>query len=586
MQQFLDVYGFVSVLLHMAVLLSRSALIGGIAFWVLLAVPVSRDLTREDGARLLGIARRGVRIAAWLTLGLTALASVLGALALAASMEIPLGSALGAEFVVSGAIVVAGAALALLLAAPADPPAPGRRLALAAAALLCLAGGVAGSHAMARTEDRALLMLATALHHLGAALWLGGLPVFLASLRLAGPVRRRAAVPAGLSVAGPASLGAAQVAAPAMSGLSAARAIGAAYSRLAAGGVLLIVLGILGFWGAYLGGVGNLYGTAYGAMSATKGALFGLLLLLGLGNFLVLHGFVRNPEKHLNHVRRFVECEIGLGVAVLAAAASLTSLPPAVDNPAADVASWAEVTERFTPTWPRLSSPDHADLAIPELQARLDAEWQRRQADPRPQAFAPGEGFLPPRNASDIAWSEYNHHWAGLVVLLVGLAALLDATGRVPWARHWPLLFLILAGFLAFRSDPEVWPLGEIGLIESMRDAEVVQHRLFALLVVAFAVAEWRVRLGKVQGRLRYVFPGAMVLGGVLLLAHNHAISNVKEALLIELSHLPLGAMAVISGCARWVELRGEGREARIARWVWPVGMVLMGLLLMLYREA
>jgi putative copper resistance protein D len=220
------------------------------------------------------------------------------------------------------------------------------------------------------------------------------------------------------------------------------------------------------------------------------------------------------------------------------------------------------------------------------LQAKLDAETQAEAAVQRPQAFTPGEGLLPPRNAQDIAWSEYNHHWAGIMVLLVGLAALADASRRVPIARHWPLIFIGLAGFIFLRSDPEAWPLGEIGLLQSLRDPEVVQHKLAGLLVVGFAVTEWWVRLGKVTGRARYVFPLAMIAGGVLLLAHSHAISNIKDAQLIELSHLPLAVLALIAGCARWIELRGPPALSRPARWIWPSCLMLIGVLLILYREA
>ena len=48
----------------------------------------------------------------------------------------------------------------------------------------------------------------------------------------------------------------------------------------------------------------------------------------------------------------------------------------------------------------------------------------------------------------------------GCSSLAVGLLALLNRAG-VRWARHWPLLFLGLAVFLFFRSDPETWPLGD-----------------------------------------------------------------------------------------------------------------------------
>jgi copper resistance protein D len=43
-----------------------------------------------------------------------------------------------------------------------------------------------------------------------------------------------------------------------------------------------------------------------------------------------------------------------------------------------------------------------------------------------PQAYVPGEGVILPRNAEDIAWSEYNHYWAGILVLLIGLLAMVE----------------------------------------------------------------------------------------------------------------------------------------------------------------
>src|SRR5204863_398397 len=79
----------------------------------------------------------------------------------------------------------------------------------------------------------------------------------------------------------------------------------------------------------------------------------------------------------------------------------------------------------------------------------------------------------------DIAWSEYNHHYAGLVMLSIGAASLI-ARWFSP-ARHWPLLFLGLAFFLLVRADAENWPLGPRGFWESFQVAEVAQHRIFVL---------------------------------------------------------------------------------------------------------
>ena len=42
----------------------------------------------------------------------------------------------------------------------------------------------------------------------------------------------------------------------------------------------------------------------------------------------------------------------------------------------------------------------------------------------------------------------------------------------------------------------------------------------------------------------------------MVLLTHTHAITNVKENLLVELTHVPMGLLAVFAGWARWLEIR------------------------------
>jgi len=236
---------------------------------------------------------------------------------------------------------------------------------------------------------------------------------------------------------------------------------------------------------------------------------------------------------------------------------------------------------------PRLESPDRAALALPALQARLDAEARSSQSASRLPAFVPGSGETPPRNAYDIAWSEYNHHWAGLLVAAIGLAAFARRSGRLTAARHWPLLFLLLAGFLFLRTDPEAWPIGEIGFIESWKEPDVAQHRLFVLLIVVFALFEWAVSTGRIVSRaLARVFPLLVAIAGTLLLTHSHALGNAKEELLIEYSHLPIAVMGVTAGWARWLEVEAPLAEGRWAGWLWPACFVLIGLLLLFYREA
>ena len=335
----------------------------------------------------------------------------------------------------------------------------------------------------------------------------------------------------------------------------------------------------------YLGSIDAVYGTAYGAMATAKGVLFVMLLCLGGANFYALRRPTADAEA-IRRVRRFAEIEMGVGFAVLMAAASITSIPPAVDL-IDDRVTLPELEARMTPVAPRLESPDHAALAIPALQARLDQERQATEASTRAPAFIPGGGAPPPRNAYDIAWSEYNHHWAGLLVTIMGLAALAHRSGKAPWTKRWPLLFLLIAAFLFLRADPEVWPMGETGIVESLKDPEVAQHRLFVALIVAFALFEWRVRAGRAASRTQMrVFPFLTAVGGTLLLAHSHALANVKEELLIEMTHLPIAVLGIAAGWARWLEIEAPAAEGRRAGWIWPACFVLIGLLLLGYREA
>src|SRR5438132_12320324 len=82
-------------------------------------------------------------------------------------------------------------------------------------------------------------------------------------------------------------------------------------------------------------------------------------------------------------LRRLVEVEFGLGLTTLFVAASLTSLPPAVDV-VADRATLTEVAARFAPRWPTLSSPALAEMPVHDPDA--------------------------PRTAAHRALSEVNHH--------------------------------------------------------------------------------------------------------------------------------------------------------------------------------
>src|SRR6516164_5297739 len=200
------------------------------------------------------------------------------------------------------------------------------------------------------------------------------------------------------------------------------------------------------------------------------------------------------------------------------------------------------------PEWPRLSSSRLDEISGSSLQATKRA---RQLGLPPPPAHD--------NTSADIAWSEYNHHWAGIFVLLLGVLAALAQRRAPRSARYWPLLLVGLAVFVFLRADPEGWPLGPDSFWEAIQNGEVLQHKAFALLILLFAAFELRVQLGKARAVATYVFPAVCAIGGALLLTHSHSLSNMKEQLLAELSHAPIAIAAVFAGWSRWLELRLPG---------------------------
>lgn len=547
----LDIFGFLSVVLRGLVLTAQSLTIGGIIFLALLARPLRRQLGESGAATI----ERCRRLLLWSAVALAAVESLfllLECLVLAGTLDSSLADAFGADFARFGLIAVAAAMVVVILTAkPLSTP---RFLPLPVLALIILLAQIATSHAAAQLADRGPLLLADFLHMAAAAAWIGGIPYFLLALGRA------------------------------RDGIAYGR-IGRRFSLISMGAVAVLVAAGIAMAVPYIGSIDAIYGTAYGVMVATKVMLLLGLLFFGAMNNRLIERLRRDPSTPILRLRRFAEVEIGIGLTVLFAAASLTSQPPAVDL-TADRASLHEIVERLTPHWPRLESPDHASLALSALQVQVAAATPATTTA-RPLAYVPGEGSVPPRNAEDIAWSEYNHHWAGIFVLAIGILALLERTGRASWARHWPLLFLGLAAFLFVRSDPEVWPLGDVGFWVSFRDPEVVQHRIFVVLIAAFALFEWRVRVGRLRrSGAALVFPLITAAGGALLLTHSHALSNIKEQLLIEITHVPLALCGITAAWARWLELRLDDRGSRTASWIWPVAFIFVGIILLIYRES
>jgi putative copper resistance protein D len=531
--QLLDVFGFLSVLLRGGALASSALVLGG-AIFVLWVCPRT------------GEALQSCRRLLWWSAGALAVVQLCYVAAdsaiLAATAGLPLRDIAGANFFLAGVGAICAAAAIGALARRTGRPAHG----ILIPAAVVVSALIMTSHAAGRVNQRPLLIALTALHLGAAAAWVGAMPYFLLAIARSGDAFT-------------------------------ANHLCRSFSRLALTGVAVLAGSGIGLSMLYVGSPHAIYGTSYGAMVASKVVLLGLLLLPGGFNYLIVRQHPVICYRLLPSLRRFAEAEVGIGFTVILAAASLTSQPPAVDMQAGRLTA-AEIAQRMSPGWPQLHTPP-LDALSPATPLGFGA------TEPGLVSFVPGTSYHP-NTPGDIAWSEYNHHWSGLIVMVAGLAAVL-ASLRVRWARHWPLAFLGLAVFLFLRSDPENWPLGPRSFWQSFAVAEVLQHRVFVVLIVAFAYFEWAVRTGRISShRASLVFPAVCAAGGALLLTHSHALGNIKEELLAELSHIPLAILAVAAGWSRWLELRLAIPQRRMLAWVWPVCLVLIGAVLLNYREA
>lgn len=544
---FLRDYPLAAVLLRAATLAFNSLLIGGIVFCAaLLPRSLSSSVAIEKffphALRLLRISALGLSAAQILFVSLdSAMLMSTGGLHLADLVT--------ANYFLAGVLVIFTTATFLILSRSGLPGRPRWLLFV----IPLLSATIWTSHAASRLEDQVRLMLLTGLHQLAAAVWIGGMPYlwFLLASRV------------NTEVAG----------GEAVSDDAVVRAV-RRYSTTALVSAVVLMGAGLAMATVYTESWSAVYGTAYGVVLIAKSIMLVGLLLLGASNFLLIRKGRLHLPPTLLQIGRFSEAEIGIGFTIILAAASLTAQPPAVDL-VQNRLTLPEIAARMTPHWPRFHTPPVR--ALPAVDPMGQAI--------RLYALSPDDARSA-NNRIEQAWSEYNHHWAGIVVVIAGLLAILGRWDRVRWARHWPLAFLALAIFLFLRADPEAWPLGPRGFWASFYNPEDLEHRLYILLIVSFVAFEWSVQTGRLQSRkASLVFPAVCALGGALLLTHNHSLGNVKEELLTEISHTAIALCAVFAGWSRWLELRGTGRGKRIAAWVWPVCLICIGMILLNYRE-
>jgi len=195
-------------------------------------------------------------------------------------------------------------------------------------------------------------------------------------------------------------------------------------------------------------------------------------------------------------------------------------------------------------------------------------------------------------SVAGIAYSEFNHHLTGLLVLVIGLSELRQALAVRFWA--WTRFFLpgalLASGFFLFVwSDHEAWPIGSLSFMQTFfgSDSEIFQHKSYALLSLMVGTIELLRRL-RLMSHAAWVAPLPLfaIIGGLMLFGHSHGFHPAADK--IALDHAIMGSMAVTAGSSKllsdWFRSPSHGSAPR---WeiLWAGLILLIGMQLMIYAE-
>jgi hypothetical protein len=189
--------------------------------------------------------------------------------------------------------------------------------------------------------------------------------------------------------------------------------------------------------------------------------------------------------------------------------------------------------------------------------------------------------------------SEFNHHLAGVLVILAGAFILAEGSlrGRWPSVRFvWPMCLLVAGLFLLVFSDTELWPFGAMswwyGLTHRTED---LQHKTFAVILLGLAFIELQSARGVLKAAWSgWVFPVFAAIGSVLLLFHEHGGAHAGDHMAvmqrIQSQHVGFAITGFGISLAKGRSETGNRWQSIFAK-LWPVFMIVLGLLLLLYRE-
>jgi hypothetical protein len=188
----------------------------------------------------------------------------------------------------------------------------------------------------------------------------------------------------------------------------------------------------------------------------------------------------------------------------------------------------------------------------------------------------------------DIAYSLFMHHSSGIAVLALGLLIFFDRLSLCPRDFARILIgctWLLFGVFVFVKSDPEGWPIGAAGFIESFgmpTASEWIQHKVLSFIPMLLGIYSISTRRLPPAISWTYWAAGAALCGGIGLIVHQHA--DHPDFDIVNLQHriFALTAFFIAGGLLveRWETITWKSKP-----YFMPLGIVLLGLQLALYVE-
>ena len=206
----------------------------------------------------------------------------------------------------------------------------------------------------------------------------------------------------------------------------------------------------------------------------------------------------------------------------------------------------------------------------------------------------PEDAAVMAKRLADKRESEFNHHLAGLFVVLAGLFILGEdkLAKRWPPVRYaWPVCFLAAGIFLLVFSDTEIWPFGpQSPWYAITHNVEDLQHKTFAVILLALGYVEFERARGRFKAAwTAWFFPVVGMAGAVLLLFHVHGGNMNAPGAMETMEHIQKEhfwfastgfGIALTNGLAET-----PSKWKQMFKYIWPTLLIVLGVLLIRYTE-